>query len=92
MANQRLTNEEIAELIRRFDIAYGRALAPFTDWLLKELKDPRGRTIRQIVNEGWELFSVSSAVTGVTIGVAVDSAVIRFRSALGDIPILDAGS
>lgn len=75
--NEKEVTEEIKELIKSFDIAYGRAVAPFTKWLLEELKDPKGRTIRQIVNEGWELFNVSSAIEGVIVSTTMTSATIQ---------------
>lgn len=77
MINEKEVTEEIKELIKSFDIAYGRAVAPFTKWLLEELKDPKGRTIRQIVNEGWELFNVSSAIEGVIVSTTMTSATIQ---------------
>jgi len=77
MANQRQINEKIEELIKGFDISYGRAVAPFTKWLLEQLKDPQGRTTRQIVNEGWEKFEVSSAIEGVIVSTTATSATIQ---------------
>lgn len=83
------TNKEIQELIRGFDVSFGKAVKPFSDWLIKELREPNGRTTRQIINEGWSKFGVSEAISGVTIGLSVDSAIIKFRSVLGDIPTLE---
>lgn len=75
--NEKQVTEQIKELIKSFDIAYGRAVAPFTKWLLEQLQDPQGRTIRQIVNEGWKLFNVSSAIEGAIVSTTVTSATIQ---------------
>lgn len=76
----RQTNDEIDEQVKRFDVAYGRAVAPFTDWVLEQLESPQGRTIRQIVNEGWEKFKVEQAITSIVIAMSVDSAIIKVKS------------
>ena len=77
MQKQRTINEQIAQEIKRFDIRYGLAVADFNNWLIEQLNNPQGRTIRQIVNEGWELFEVDDAIKVAVLDVCVASATIQ---------------
>ena len=73
-------NNEISALVKGFDIAYGKAIAPFNEWLIANLKDPQGRTINQIVNEGWKKFELSTIVNSAIVTGAVESATIKMLS------------
>ena len=70
-------NEEISQLVKGFDIAYGKAIAPFNEWLISNLKDPQGRTINQIIKEGWDKFGVSQAINSSIVNTAMASATIK---------------
>jgi ABC-type sulfate transport system permease component len=67
-------NEEIANLIKGFDIAFGKAVSEFNDWLLIQLQDTRGRTINQMISEGWIKFNVSDSINSAVYNVTTTSA------------------
>lgn len=80
MTKSRRVNEEISELVRGFDIAYGRAVSEFLPWLIENLADRRGRTFKQIIDEGWSLFDVGSKIENAVTQKAIESAILKAKS------------
>tara|TARA_R110001592_G_scaffold28301_3_gene104108 strand:+ start:619 stop:1791 length:1173 start_codon:yes stop_codon:yes gene_type:complete len=73
-------NNEIGEIIKGFDVAYGKAVAPFNEWLLIELKNLNGRTINQVINEGWIKFNVADFISESVYATTMASASVKILS------------
>jgi len=80
MASAKQVNREIFDLLKGFDIAWGRATAEFTVWLNDQMLNTKGRTTLQIVREGWLLFNIGEIVGSKTTTIVVESAVIKILS------------
>lgn len=78
--NPKQTNQEISGLIKGFDVRYGRAISPFIDWLLKELRNIGTRTIKQIVDAGWKLFDLENKLKQAITDTAIEGAEIKIKA------------
>ena len=77
--NDRKTNEQISGLLKGFDIKYGKALAPFIEWLLIELRRIGNRTIKQIIDAGWKLFDIQAKIKTAMVDTALEGATIKIK-------------
>jgi hypothetical protein len=73
-------NNDISDLIKGWDISFGKAVRPFIDWLLEQLKKLAGRTIKQVVDQGWKLFDVGSKIKDASVKSVVDAVELKVKS------------